>query len=1125
MNTFETPKCDVCNIIFKAIPELDVHMKRVHNESEYKRLERIQMMATAALKAYKNTNERVTLENKKERKLSRIEETGEDVVKEPIDEEEVKDEINEEEDDIDFSDIEEEDAPFVETKYKEKTWPAGHSFKSKSKAFGASLKYFGVLLKRRKIQMIEDVKFRTLSHEIRSGAIEIELEIIDTKFKDPDKPFEKPKKIKGMAKIKIWAPNPKNPKKKEFTVMVEKHSEHDKKFVKILALKVVKPILDSFLTGEGPVKLLNTTFDNTKIHDYNCDMCHMRFDKDKGLKIHKGKVHSEKKRKTMEGESDKSYNCHLCHFVSNSPQIVNNHYKAVHSSKQLKNDNKCEVCDWIGASKETLKSHMISQHLDSNIGGGVELRKDKTNCTYCEYSNLDETDLKRHYRDEHKESAISPSTSPPKKKSKESLVVVQELIECLISLEMEEVMEEDEQKSETLGIDEKDKQVYRKIINPDTQIEEMDEDTYEICKRMNDKVIAKQKKQGEDENEQHNKIPERFRKLFELRGWLIEDFRLMQTGGGGKCGPFCISLHISCNTNQATSIRTNINCFMVDHWVDFKQNFQFPCIERVGTGSREFKDDKKLRAFLLDHPDAASMWMTHAGMQAASDMQNMNINILTTGVKGLDPICIRCLPRQSFNNHSDLRDHEEDVHGRFETAEEKEGKIQNARWTILKPNKRGIECENKAQTKDMFLMHEDDVHYSLIVHKDHELFKKLSSPFSSKSPQVPPQGTHVSALQSQEANLADPHGKIADPQDSTTGSVNSVVRSLDKSVQSVDSESKCKVCKLHFTNNHNLNSHMKTAHVNEFVSELEKKLKENAIQIDWLQSEQSKTVQEMRNMRVLLVKANNQIKILGEFKQLSEQTNKCNLCDEGFKTVNDLEIHKISQHVEEGRVFTCGICGFKTNCENSLNTHEKNHKGITCRKCGEKCETDEHLRNHLREAHPRRMKVKEVEEEPAEVHIHCNKPLCPEEEKLTKKEIAPIVSQNNEFKCRNCKQEFTNKWLLMNHRRDNHHDNRRMCYYDAENKCTFSAELCWYKHKDNKHKQIHKDQSFQCYTCHNKFENLPLLMRHRKQNHLETVKPCSKFKEGKCDKEQSCWFTHIEVQVDFQMEKEITTPP
>ena len=114
--------------------------------------------------------------------------------------------------------------------------------------------------------------------------------------------------------------------------------------------------------------------------------------------------------------------------------------------------------------------------------------------------------------------------------------------------------------------------------------------------------------------------------------------------------------------------------------------------------------------------------------------------------------------------------------------------------------------------------------------------------------------------------------------------------------------------------------------------------------------------------------------------------------------------------------------------------------------------------------------------------IHCNTPLCPEEEKETNKQITPFGSQYIDFKCRNCKQEYTNKWQLMNHRRDAHKDNRRMCHNDAQNKGTFSAELCWYKHKENKHMEIHKDNTFQCYTCHNKFESLPVLMRHKKTN-------------------------------------------
>ena len=56
-----------------------------------------------------------------------------------------------------------------------------------------------------------------------------------------------------------------------------------------------------------------------------------------------------------------------------------------------------------------------------------------------------------------------------------------------------------------------------------------------------------------------------------------------------------------------------------------------------------------------------------------------------------------------------------------------------------------------------------------------------------------------------------------------------------------------------------------------------------------------------------------------------------------------------------------------------------------------------------------------------------------------------ISVQLKQWKCRNCGETFESKPHLMNHRRDNH--DMPMCYYDMENKCNQSPEMCWYKHK------------------------------------------------------------------------------
>ena len=110
---------------------------------------------------------------------------------------------------------------------------------------------------------------------------------------------------------------------------------------------------------------------------------------------------------------------------------------------------------------------------------------------------------------------------------------------------------------------------------------------------------------------------------------------------------------------------------------------------------------------------------------------------------------------------------------------------------------------------------------------------------------------------------------------------------------------------------------------------------------------------------------------------------------------------------------------------------------MKCRKCGKICDTDEMLGDHIKSEHPRRSNDI-TNEQLNEEHIHCNKPQCSNDSS----EISPQNKAHNErniFVCRNCKEKFETKWQLMNHRRDKHPSNK-MCFYDAENKCSFSAD-------------------------------------------------------------------------------------
>ena len=116
--------------------------------------------------------------------------------------------------------------------------------------------------------------------------------------------------------------------------------------------------------------------------------------------------------------------------------------------------------------------------------------------------------------------------------------------------------------------------------------------------------------------------------------------------------------------------------------------------------------------------------MTHVDMQAVSTMLKLKISILTTGIPPTRKfLCERCKPSHDFRTEGDLRQHTENMHKRFETSEEKEGRLQNARWSIITPDRRLIEQIPNEKEEELILLHEDDIHYNMIVHKSHNASK------------------------------------------------------------------------------------------------------------------------------------------------------------------------------------------------------------------------------------------------------------------------------------------------------------------------------------------------------------------------------------------------------------------
>ena len=96
------------------------------------------------------------------------------------------------------------------------------------------------------------------------------------------------------------------------------------------------------------------------MENYICDMCHMKFASEHGMRIHKGKMHSENKRKHLENEKD-VMKCQVCNFVGVSTEDVKSHMAKMHNKSSVN----CVSCNYVGVSSKEMESHMHLMHVES----------------------------------------------------------------------------------------------------------------------------------------------------------------------------------------------------------------------------------------------------------------------------------------------------------------------------------------------------------------------------------------------------------------------------------------------------------------------------------------------------------------------------------------------------------------------------------------------------------------------------------------------------------------------------------------------------------------------------------------------------------------------------------------
>ena len=261
-----------------------------------------------------------------------------------------------------------------------------------------------------------------------------------------------------------------NPGKKGATILVTRHSGDDYKFVKVVADKIIRPLLISLMSGLDGEKLAMEMFErqDTEVGQSKCNICDKMFKNKQGLTLHTSKMHGTFKthpaiKRTSKGKdkcddvstglvikrTDLKYECKECKFKFSTKTLLDIHFKKVHQqSIPLAFTGTCELCNkrFVAGSRWKSIQDILKHKALMHIKVGTLQHRSKTDCDMCDFSSQSEVEVKRHMRDNH--DILTKSTSPLSKKKRflepkdyktqEKVEVVAELSDDFEAMDFEE---------------------------------------------------------------------------------------------------------------------------------------------------------------------------------------------------------------------------------------------------------------------------------------------------------------------------------------------------------------------------------------------------------------------------------------------------------------------------------------------------------------------------------------------------------------------------------------------------------------------------------------------------------------------------------------------------------------
>ena len=980
----------------------------------------------------------------------------------------------------DKSDIEDEPDQQYEVNYwrKEEDIPTGFTFKSKKKIFVKAVDNIKITLKKGVQFEIDDLIIEILDRRNGQNGVEIDIEIID-------------KKDRGQAVLKVFGPN----SRKECTLMINKSKKHEAKFVKILAVCIIKRLLDSFISGQSWNNFFKKKGSMAFKKPKSCESCSKGFLNDMTLNRHIKQYHVENK-----------VCCDMCEEKFYTERSLNKHKKGHHTMNT--SNSKLHEKEVVVKSKfkEHESVHQVSVTCE-NIDGDHMQRKFM--CDLCKNVFYDEIALKNHTSASHAKLLLEKEDQTEEMEiedviadenytsgSVENNHIKHESMDVDVDVgkaEDETLKRSNLQDSKVLEKEKKREEDERKYEQQKKEIEQrkFDEEKVKVTEKIRDKKRKKKLSVKQAKKSQKiQKYPANITEIPENLKALVNEGDLQLVAvSDGACAANSAAGHLFFDPNSGPELRGNMNKHMAEHWYFYKNKVSFPYVRSVGVkGERVlFKEGEEEKFIQFLRTDKARfLWCDCEDLQIIANLYQVKIKVIKTdGDDDLNPIVLWIFPAEEMKTSK------------------------------LIP---------EGQVSDMVLINYSDRHYNLVIPKDHEIAKygvlserevyvhkkevKQTEDHKDCKETIENLKKHVVSLETElreeRAKREEIEKRVITPKETDDKHEGPDVEVLEE-IMLTNSKAKgyirdgpqfearlkqdiklykCNECNSTFEDQKILNSH------------IAKHRKTESFECD-LCGVYFKRKNLLQDHVIAKHKGNNSNKTQDYnssqsrvSKQKSLDTNKQVTCDcaRSFTTKSELSKH-MATHTNVQ--YDCNKYTKKFETIHDLTNHTSIHtdEQLSCKSCGEDFRTQSKFTKHI-ETH-----TQDGDWNCDECSYQTNSHKDLDRHKAyhgKPKDDNNLGSKN----CNFCTQKFNTNNELQEHKQ--RHKTFKPCRNIPD--CEFGIN-CLYNHNNyDKNKSL-------CYECGNEFNTFNELMFHRKSKH--TMRACKNFMQNRCRfSGERCWFNH-----------------